>query len=485
MRRLARQIALLVLLSAATARAAEPKRPNIVVLLADDLGYGSAGVCGADPNLLSTPTIDALAHQGVRFTDASTPSSVCSPSRYSILTGRYAWRSSLKRGVLDSNAPLLIDPTRVTLASVLKSAGYDTAAIGKWHLGYGTAKKVKWTEELKPGPLELGFDYHFGIPSVHSDPVGVYIEDHSVWGLRSTKLTPFGKNYYGEKFIGLDAPQRVDKTVMATITAHALDWLDKQTADKPFFLYYAPVAPHEPTTPGDEFAGHSKAGPYGDWIQELDGDCGKILAKLDQKHLAENTLVIFTSDNGGENKHTRDGTQLQAQAAGLKINGDLRAGKHSIYEGGTRVPFIVRWPGKVPADTTCAQPIGVIDLLATAAAVVGQPLPDPDQGAEDSLNILPEILNPTAAPPIRTQVITHNVDGVFAIRDGKWKYVEGKPAPPLRPDIKDFMAREQTPQLYNLESDLAESTNVADNHAEIVQRLSDELDTVRSASHTR
>ena len=285
---------------------AKASTPNIVVILSDDYGYGSATCYGADSAVIRTPNIDRLAQQGRRFTDANTTSSVCSPTRYSMLTGRYCWRTSLKHEVLGTTSPLHIEPGRLNLASLLKKYGYCTAAIGKWHLGYGSAAKVSFTQELKPGPLEIGFDYHFGVPSNHGDISGVYVENRRVFGLQSDRLDPerTGTNFKGRPFLGLDAPQRVDEDVMPLLTTKAVEWIESQSAQVPFFLYYTPVAIHNPVTPSAKTKGTSQAGPYGDWIHELDDSVGRVLDALDRKGFAENTLVLFTSDNGGVNKPT-------------------------------------------------------------------------------------------------------------------------------------------------------------------------------------
>jgi len=236
-------------------RAAEQpaaSRPNIVVILADDLGWGSLNCYGAPKKLVRTPNCDRLANEGIRFTDANTPSSVCSPTRYALLTGRYCWRTSLQHEVLGTVAPLHIETSRLTIASLLKKHGYRTAAVGKWHLGYGSSPKCDYTAELTPGPLDIGFDYHFAVPSNHGDNTGVFVENRRVVGLRSNKLDPsrYGKTFYGRgSFLGLDAPQRVDEEVMDTLTRKTVAWLEQQEAGKPFFLYFTPVTVHRPVTP--------------------------------------------------------------------------------------------------------------------------------------------------------------------------------------------------------------------------------------------
>jgi arylsulfatase A-like enzyme len=464
-------------------QAATPRTPNIVFILADDFGYGSLNCNGADPKLIRTPNLDRIAKEGIRFTDANTPSSVCSPSRYAVLTGRYCWRTSLKYEVLATDAPLHIEPTRLTMSSLLKKEGYSTAAIGKWHLGYGTGK-TDFTKELKPGPLELGFDYHFGIPQNHGDASGVFVEDHWVAGLRSAEPKPAGINPYGRPFFGIDAPQRVDDQAMDVLTDHAVDWIGKQTSEKPFFLYFTPVAVHEPVTPSARRRGSSAAGPYGDWIHDLDDSVGRVLKALDDHKFTENTLVIFTSDNGGVFMTEGDRGEAVAFRAGLHVNGDWRGGKHGIYQGGFRVPFMARWPGKIAPNTTSAETINLVDMLATVAAVVERPLPATTDAVEDSHNALPALLGKKLASPLRDSMMSHSADGIFALRQGDWKYVEGNPAKPVD-RVPKARAGEMTKQLYNLRDDPREEKNLIEEHRDIAARLQDLMSTQRAQGHSR
>jgi arylsulfatase A-like enzyme len=423
--------------------AAKPKLPNIVLILADDLGYGCLNCYGAETRHVRTPHIDRLAKEGIRFTDANTPSSVCSPTRYAIMTGRFCWRTSAKSGVLNTNAPLHIETTRLTMASMLKRKGYTTAAIGKWHLGYGTTK-VDFTAPLTPGPLDIGFDYHFGVPQNHGDVSGIFVENRAVAGLRSTRLTPGGKTPYGATYLGIDAPQRVDDQVMDVLTQHAVDWIAKQKATTPFFLYYTPVAIHEPTTPSAKTKGTSGAGPYGDWIHDLDDSVGAVLKALDDNKLTKDTLVIFTSDNGAVLLTDGDRPEAVAYRAGMRVNGEWRGRKHSVYQGGFRVPFIVRWPGKA----------------------------------------LPTFYGKKIPKPFRDSMINHSAEGNFSIRQGPWKYIEGKPVPPIA-RVPAMRRAEMTPQLYNLKDDPKEQNNLIESHAEVAAKLKDLLITSRSADHTR
>jgi len=485
--------------------------PNVVVILADDFGYGSAGCYGADGKLVRTPNIDRLAREGRRFTDANTTSSVCSPTRYSVLTGRYCWRTTLTHEVLSAFAPLHIETSRLTMASLLKSHGYHTAAVGKWHLGYGTNDgAAKWradyTAELSPGPLDVGFDYHFSVPSNHGDLTGVFVENRFVYGLQSGKIPDnmklkrpvpdededFQKTYgpedmehaaKGVKILDLDAPRRKNQRVMKVLADKASAWLQRQPKDKPFFLYFTPVAVHNPVTPDKDIAGQSAGGLYCDWIHELDRSVGRILDTLDKMGVAENTLVIFSSDNGGVFKPENEKLlQTAAFKAGLKINGQLRGGKHSVWEGGFKVPFLVRWPGKAPSGTVCNDMVSLADILATTAAIVGDKLPAPDKAAEDSHNFLPAILGDKVSRP---DMIVHSADGVFAIRRGPWKYIEGIPVDEIKPGARKARADEYRSQLYNLADDPAETKDVSAQNPGVVKELAALLDRYRDGGYSR
>jgi arylsulfatase A-like enzyme len=501
--------ALLCLVFALTASASD--RPNIVVILSDDYGYGSAGCYGADPKLIRTPAIDRLAAEGRRFTDGNTTSSVCSPTRYSLLTGRYCWRTSLTHEVLGTFSPLHIEPTRVNLASLLKAKGYATAAVGKWHLGYGKANEdPKWrTEykaELSPGPLDIGFDYHFGVPSNHGDLTGVFVENRFVYGLRSGGI-PSGmklagpaadsedfKATYGPedmennkaKILDLEAPRRKNERVMKVITDKATTWLEAQPKDRPFFLYFTPVAVHNPVTPDKDLAGKSAAGPYGDWIHELDQSVERILATLDKMGVTKDTLVLFTSDNGGVYRPQNERLlQTTAFKAGLKVNGAIRGGKHDVWEGGFKVPFIARWPGKVPAGTTATQMVSVVDILATTAEIVGTPLPAKEVGAEDSRSFLPALIPGAAEAKGREDLIVHSADGVFALRKGRWKWIEGVPVDEIKEAVRKANKDQYRSQLYDTVADPAETKDVSAEHPEVVAELKDLLRRYRDGGFSR
>jgi arylsulfatase A-like enzyme len=458
---------------------AQSATPNIVVILADDVGYGDLSCYGATK--IKTPNLDRLAGQGMRFTDAHAPSSVCTPTRYGLLTGRYCWRTKLhpeKRGsTLNPDEPLLIDTQRMTLASLLKGRGYRTAAIGKWHLGYGNAPKVDWNRPLSPGPLELGFDYHFGVPQNHGDVVRAYVENHDLLGRRP------GENFRlvsGKHFAmpeGLEKP-RVDDQVDTTLTAKAIHFLE-ENQQRPFFLYFTPVATHNFVVPAAPFRGTSPAGIYGDYMQELDHHVGQIMETLDRLKLADRTLVIFTSDNGSyagtvkppkgvELKLADDSDEvrkdfLSARYIALKkghlTNGSLRSGKGSPYEGGSREPFIARWPGQVPPGTVARETICLTDLLATTAGIVKAKLPA--NAGEDSYDILPILTGKKLNGPIRPATVVQDSSGNFTLRSEQWKLIIPRKAGKV--------------ELFDLTADLAEKKNLAAKHPDLVKSLTAKL----------
>jgi arylsulfatase A len=487
-----KRFALLLLCLLQFATAAD--RPNVVIILSDDFGWGSLGCYGANPELVSTPNLDRLAKEGRRFTDALTTSSVCSPTRYSLMTGRYCWRTSLISEVLGTTAPLHIETTRLTIASMLKSQGYHCAAVGKWHLGYGTTEKCDYTKELKPGPLEIGFDYHFGVPANHGDLSGVYVENHWVYGLNKESPSQPSPPYVtmgqqkgkAVKTLDLNAPKRVDENVMETLTDKIVNWIGQQSAEKPFFVYFTPVAVHNPITPSKATAGKSKGGPFCDFISDLDLSVGRVLEVLDQKGFAKDTLVIFSSDNGGVNKpENANLVQTDAQKAGLKPVGPFRGGKHDVWEGGFRVPYLVRWPGHVPAGTVCDETISIVDTLASVAAITGYALPKASEGAEDSHDVSKAWLGEKYEGTLRPDVIVHSADGVFAIRQGSHKWIEGLPADDVKPAAKKAHAAQHQRLLFDLKNDIAEAQDIAAQRPEVVKELEALLNRYRDGGYSR
>jgi len=485
------------------------KRPNIVLVFADDVGYGDVGCNGATK--VKTPNIDGLAREGRRFTDAHSASAVCTPSRYALLTGEYPFRKNLWQPVFHRTG-LLIDPDRLTLASVMKKAGYVTACIGKWHLGFGH-ETPDWNGELTPGPLELGFDYYFGVPVVNSHPPFVYVENHRVVGLVPDDPLVFGKRAQTKVFpekMGIDQVGGAvaahalydDQMVGTRLTEKAVAWIGEHK-DSPFFLYLATTNIHHPFTPHPRFRGTSECGRYGDFIHELDWIVGEVLETLDKHGLTDNTLLIFTSDNGGMlNQGGQD-----AWKAGHRLNDSLLGFKFDAWEGGHRVPMIARWPGRIPAGTISDQLVCNVDMLATFAALVGHDLGDTE--AVDSFNMLPALTGSPSQPIRDHLVLSPRSQSHIALRQGPWIYIGarggggftarqigahalGGPAAfrltgQVNSDIENARLRPNAPeaQLYNLDSDLSQKQNVIRQYPEKAAELSTALSKIRSGHRTR
>ncbi|MHC4243989.1 MAG: sulfatase-like hydrolase/transferase [Planctomycetota bacterium] len=468
-------------------RAAGSKKPNIVFIMADDMGYGDLG-CYNKNSKIPTPNMDRLAKEGMRFTDAHSPSAVCTPTRYGVLTGRYCWRSRLKRGVLGGYSPALIDTKRMTVASMLKQYGYATACIGKWHLGLGNDKKTDYDKPLVPGPNALGFDYFYGIPASLDMTPYCYVEnDRPVE--KPTLTTEAGKAVEdGWWRAGAIAPGFKHVEVLPRLTEKAVKYIDNHTntsPDKPFFMYFPLPAPHTPIAPADFVKGRSKAGGYGDFVVEVDWTIGQVVKALKRNGLTGNTLIIVTSDNGspGRTKIKRDPYSI-IEIYGHYPNGDLRGIKADAWDGGHREPFIARWPGKIPAGTTNHEIVCLTDLMATCAAIVGAKLPG--NAGEDSFNILPALSGQKLNKPIRDAIVHHSASGMFAIRQGKWKLILGLGSGGFsKPKRIEPKPGGPAGQLYNLEDDIAESNNLWSKHHQIVERMTKLLEKYKEQGHTR
>lgn len=450
---------------AAPALAAEAgARPNIVYVLADDLGWGDLG-CYNHQSAVPTPNADRLARQGVRFTDMHSPSAVCTPTRYGILTGRYCWRSSLQQGVLWGYSPSLIEPGRMTAAAMLKSAGYHTAAIGKWHLGLGSEPRTDYSRPLRPCPNDHGFDYFFGIPaSLDMDPY-VWVENDRVVqapvGKTEGRDSPRGVFWRA----GAMAPDFKIEEVLPTLTGKAEELIRRRAASaaQPFFLYLALTAPHTPWLPPAAYRGRSKAGDYGDFVSQVDEALGSVLRTLDETGAARNTLIIFTSDNGAH------WTPEDKARFAHRANAGWRGMKADIWEAGHRIPFLARWPGRIAPGSVSGELGCLTDFFATAAAITGFQLP-PD-AAEDSCNLLPALLG-RRGKPVREAVVHHSVDGVFAIRQGEWKLVLGRGSGGFSAPRKIAPGPgEPEGELYRLSRDPGESENLYLKRPEVAARL--------------
>lgn len=479
----------LAVLPVVAAPGAAKSQPNIVVILADDYGWGSVGCYGAPAAL--TPNLDRLAAEGRRFTHAYAPSSVCSPTRYALLTGRYYWRTPVKDGrVLPVNAPLHIETNRLTLASLCKSQGYTTAGFGKWHLGWKADRVTDWSGPLRPGPVQLGFDYFYGMAGNIGNSPHSFIENEQVTGaIPGEPIIVQGGSRAGDTTTGIKKAWKPDH-VMESLTTRVTGWIETNRA-RPFFVYYAPNAVHEPIYPNPRFT-KSPLGKYGDFIQELDWSVGEILNELDKYKLADNTLFIFTSDNGGV---VNPGNESASAAikAGLQINGDLKGGKHSEWEGGFREPFIVRWPGKVPANTVSEQVISLTDMLATFAGMFNAPLPKGQ--AEDSFDVLRAFTEAKAGPPVRDHVIVQSAGATYALRQGDWKFIERADAPDfdsVRNKKKSEAAAKKKKaaasardELYHLKDDPSEAKDVGAANPELAAKMKKFLAEARDRGYTR
>ena len=472
------------------------KSPNIVFIMADDLGSGDLG-CYNSASKIPTPHMDAIAKRGMRFTDAHSPSAVCSPTRYGVLTGRYAWRGRLKSGVGWGYSRLLIDPERATVASLLKAQGYNTACVGKWHLGFQlpdvTAKDypaanvvlpkthphaVDYFKPLAPGPNALGFDYFYGIPaSLDMNPY-VFVENEKPIALPTGmvgKSAHRRQNGGGMWRGGAAAPDFKHIDVLPFVTEKAVAWIDEQDGKKPFFLYFPLSAPHTPWVPTSDFKGKAKAGYYGDFVNQCDHVIGEIVSALKSGGHLENTLLIVTSDNGSH--WVPDDIPKYKHRANLHYRGQ----KADIWEGGHRVPFLVHWPTQVPASTVSDETICLTDLMATALDVLGESLP---AGAgQDSYSFLAAITQ-SEEPSERMVTIHHSVNGTFAIRKGDWKLIPGNLGSGGFSSPRIVKPKEGGPggQLYNLRTDPSEKKNVWQDNPKIIEELETELQRMRQGS---
>lgn len=466
---------------------ADIKKPNIVYILCDDLGYGDVKAFNPEGKI-ATPHMDRLAREGMVFTDAHSGSAVCSPTRYGIMTGRYAWRSPLKAGVLGGLSPRLIEPGRLTVAQFLKDHGYHTAAIGKWHLGMDwqllpgkevnllsiesrdQVFNVQYDKPITNGPRSVGFDYFFGISASLDMVPYTFIENEGV-----TKQPTVDRDFplMQDREMGprcRKGPAAADfevEHVLPTLTQKAVQYIrDQAKRGKPFFLYLPYASPHTPIAPTKEYRDKSGLNRYGDFVMETDASIGEVLTALDEAGVAENTLVIVTSDNGCSPQAKFE----ELLPKGHNPNYVFRGHKADIYEGGHRVPFIVRWPAVVKAGTTTDQVTSLTDFFATCVDIVGGRLPA--NAAEDSFSLLP-VLRGVAKEPVRPNIVHHSANGSFAIREGKWKLCvcpgSGGWSKP-RPKVDDTSKLPQT-QLFDLSTDISETTNLVDQHPEIARHL--------------
>ncbi|WP_442795163.1 sulfatase family protein [Pelobium manganitolerans] len=477
-------------------------KPNVIFIYADDLGYGDLACYGATK--ISTPNIDALAKQGVRFTNAHTTSATCTPSRFAVLTGRYPWRRD-DTGIAPGDSPLLIDTTNTTLPKIFQQAGYRTAAIGKWHLGLGNkGTKQEWNGNITPGPREVGFDYSYIMAATLDRVPTVFIENHHIVHL--TQSDPIDVNYQykiGDEPTGKENPELLrmglsnghSATIVNGISrigwmkgGHSARWTDQNIADtithratafiqknktQPFFLYFASGDPHVPRDPHPRFVGKSGMGPRGDAILQLDWSVGEIMKAIDDAGIANNTIIIFSSDNGPVlDDGYADGAV--AMAHGHKPAGIFSGGKYSIYEAGTRVPFIVSWPGKVAQGKTSNALLSQIDMAASFANYLNINIA-PNQ-CIDSQNQMKAYLGKNKKG--RKELVEDA--GTLAIVKGDWKYIVPSGGPSYDTYVDIALGNSVKPQLYNLKKDPSEKNNLAEKYPSKMEALAADLEKIKS-----
>lgn len=493
-----------ILLSHTSTVAGADSKPNIVVILADDMGYGDVQAFNPKSQI-PTPNLNRLAEQGMTFVDAHSPSAVCTPTRYGLVTGRYCWRSRLKRGVLGGYSEPLLEAGRNTIADRLDEQGYATGAVGKWHLGMTlpmlppserTSKESKnWHGDpgvdfegvISNGPTHHGFDFYFGVTASLDMPPYVYVKNDG-FTMTPTLSQPAVRFPHFVRS-GPRAEDFVIADVLDRLTQEATQFIStKAKAEEPYFLYMPLTGPHKPTQPHERFQGKTPLSEYGDFVHQVDWTIGEVLNAIDESGEADNTLVFFTSDNGsymyrydeaGKEDHTDDATIQGFRANNHTANGSLRGTKADVWEGGHRVPTFVRWPENVKAGSVSTATVCHTDIYATIAEVVGFELSDSE--AEDSLSWLPILHGKSdsrGAP-----VINHSANGMFAIRDGGWKLVAGngsggRQAPKGKPFEEPF-------ELYDLSEDGAESKNLAAENPEKVKELRALLEQLRAQGHSR
>ncbi|WP_145178168.1 sulfatase family protein [Rubripirellula lacrimiformis] len=475
------------------AAAADPDltKPNIIVIYTDDQGYGDVAALNPDAKF-PTPNFDRLAREGVSFTHGHSAAAVCTPSRYGLLTGRYPWRTKLKQSVMGAEGDCLIADGRMTLASLLKENGYHTAMVGKWHLGMdfpGTPSDRDWSQPVRDMPLDKGFDHFYGVPASLNYGILAWFEGRHA-AVPPTLFTnkkpnarmsdyrimpPYDRTPQETKAAlkrdGFEvAPDFVDSQCLTRFTDKAIEWMDGKSADakqgKPFFLYLPYTSPHYPVCPLPEFQGMGDCGAYGEFVIETDHHVGRVLDFLKDQGLEENTLVVFTSDNGPEN-HWKNSLRKYSHDS----RGGFRQGKRSVYEGGHRVPFMVRWPaGIAKPSRSWERPVGQVDLLATVAEIIGVQLPD-DAG-EDSQSFASILRNPQATHQRLPLINNGSGTGGFrySITDQDWKLI--LPTPKAKPE------------LYNLTTDPSEKSNVADQNPKLVQSLTKQINRIIAAGRT-
>ena len=491
---------LFFLLCAAAISAADARRPNIVILYADDMGYGDLGIQNPDSKI-PTPNLDRLAREGLRFSDAHSSSGICTPSRYALLTGRFHWRKF--HGIVQSFDPPSFDAAELTLPEMLKQQGYRTACVGKWHLGWNwdaikqpgakpdpktgyAPEAFDWTKRIPGGPIDQGFDYYFG-DDVPNFPPYTWLENDRV--LRAPNASVNMQNITAKTTEGRwearPGPGLKDwdfYAVLPTLTKKSIEWIAAQRGkSEPFFLYVPFTSPHAPIVPSPEFVGKSKAGGYGDWMVQTDDSVGRILAALDANGMRENTLVIFTADNGAESYAYERIRNFQHRSSG-----SFRGVKRDLWEGGHHEPFIVRWPGVVTPGKVSPALMSQVDIMATLAAVTGAKLPA--GSAEDSHNML--AVWKSGAPSPRRTIVHNTSKDHYAVRHDNWLFVAAKTGsvtrvPPWFDAENGYKPNPHPGELYDLSQDIAQKNNLYAAHPGKVKELEALLAQVRAKGQVR
>ncbi|MEM7077118.1 MAG: arylsulfatase [Pseudomonadota bacterium] len=479
--------------------------PNVVFILADDMGYGDVSYLNPDSQI-PTPNIDRIGREGIFLRDAHSPSALCTPTRYGIHTGRYCFRTRIKRSVTWGYSRHLIEPKRMTVASLLREHGYRTGCFGKWHMGMDMMTRdgrgiteddtivdqrsyrgdIDWAAPITNGPTAIGFDEFYGISASLDMHPYIWIDGDRFVGTCTTEqdLLFNTRDNLRPTHGANSGPSHADfvaEDVQPEITRKTVEFIRRQSTDRPFFACMALAAPHIPIVPSKAYQGRSKIGPYGDFCIQVDDDIGKVLDALEQQGVADNTLIIFTADNGC------------APYIGVEAMNEMghypsyvfRGYKADIYEGGHRIPFLARWPRAIKAGNSSAEIVCLTDLLATCAALVGASLPD-DAG-EDSYNILPALLGQTSSTPIREATVAQSGDGSYSIRQGRWKLELAPSSGGYYRLSPEEVAAQGLPdiQLYDLAADLGETVNVQGQHPAVVRRLSELLGEYQRSGRSR
>nr|WP_276168171.1 arylsulfatase [Zobellia alginiliquefaciens] len=480
------------------------QKPNIVIIYADDMGYGDLQ-CQNENSKIPTPHLNQLAAEGMRFTDAHSSSGICSPSRYALLTGTYHWRR--QHGIVNSFGPPFFDESDVTLPELLKTNGYKTAAIGKWHLGWNwkfnnessgevfqwnkkrkfyKPEDIDWSDPLTGGPLDHGFDYYFGDGTINFPPYA-WVENDKFIELPKAVMDVHNVGFDvnegewefrpGPKVNGWNPYE-----VLPTLTKKTVEYINQQEVDKPFFLYFALPSPHAPIIPNKEFIGKSEAGPYGDYMFQTDWVAGQVLSALKEKGLDKNTIVIFTADNGSE-KYAFERAEKYEHFS----MGEFRGLKRDVWEGGHHIPFIIKWPNEIKAGTVSNEVISQIDIMATLAIITNTTLPH--QAAPDSYNLLPLLKGKKYKNSLREATVHNTYNGIWGLRKGNWLYInkssgEHTKMPDSFKKLRNYTDFDTPGLLFDMRTDAGQRNNIFEEHPDVIQEMATILETYRKQGYS-